>query len=393
MADNHYDVIVVGLGIMGASALYQSAKRGAKVLGIDRYTPPHANGSSHGDTRITRQAIGEGEQYVPFVRRTNEIWRELEALTDQQLYITSGGLIIAPETGSAEWHYDGDFVTSTANVAIAHNIEHSILSAEETMKRHPLLKMRPNDRAYYEPDAGVIRPELCIETQIEQAKKHGAIVHTEESFTSYEADEDKVTLTTDKGTYTTDKVILSMGAWMPKLLPPEYQLNLQVYRQVIYWFEAEDIEQFTEENFPFLIWIGDNDEDFFSAFPTPRDGIQGVKVLTEQYAETTTPDAIDRTIKPEEIAHLVDMTQSHLHGVTDKLVHADVCMYTHTPDDHFVIDFHPESERVILASPCSGHGFKHSAAIGESLAELALQGKTTLDISGFSLSRFTTEEK
>jgi sarcosine oxidase len=141
-------------------------------------------------------------------------------------------------------------------------------------------------------------------------------------------------------------------------------------------------------NFPFLIWIGDKMEDFFSAFPTLRDGIQGVKVLTEQYHTTTHPTQIDRTVKPEEIDHIYHtLTKTHLKGIKDTLVHADVCMYTVTPDEHFVIDFHPESERVIIASPCSGHGFKHSAAIGETLAELTLDGHSTFDISAFKLSR------
>lgn len=393
MGNNHYDVIVIGLGGMGAGALYQAAKRGANVLGIDRFTPPHTNGSSHGETRITRQAVGEGEMYVPFVMRSNEIWRELESLTGEKLYITSGGLIIAPADGGAEWHHDGDFVTTTANIAKNHNIEHSVLNAEDTMQQHPLLKMRSKDHAYYEPEAGVVRPELCIQTQLDQAQKHGATLHTNEQVTGYEAHVDHVTVTTEAGTYTADSIILSAGAWMPDFMPSDYKPNLSVYRQVIYWFETEGIEQFTEENFPFLLWIGDKKADFFSAFPTPRDGIQGLKVLTEEYIETTTADHVDRDIKPEEVAQMVKMTQDHLHGVTDKLMHADVCMYTHTTDDDFIIDFHPDSKRVVIASPCSGHGFKHSAAIGEALAEMALQGKSTLDINHFSLSRFTTKEQ
>ncbi len=392
MPTNHYDVIVVGLGAMGSAALYQAAKRGANVLGIDRYSPPHTYGSSHGDTRITRQAIGEGEMYVPFVKRTNAIWQELEDLTNQELYLKTGGLIIAPETGGAEWHVSGDFVEHTAKIADKHQIEHEVLSSDETMKRHPLLKMRSQDRAYYEPDAGVLRPEVCIQVQIEQAKHHGATVHTYEAVTSYKTTADRVQVITDKATYEADKIVLSAGAWMLDLIMPEYRSGLEVYRQVIYWFEADDINVFTESNFPFLIWIGDTDQDFFSAFPTPRDGIQGVKVLTEHYAETTTPDTLDRIVKPEEIAHLYQMTTDRLHGVTDNLVHADVCMYTMTPDEHFLIDFHPDSDRIVMASPCSGHGFKHSAAVGETLAELALNGQSTLDISQFSLSRLGTKE-
>lgn len=392
MTDNHYDVIVVGLGIMGAGTLYQAAKRGAHVLGIDRFSPPHTYGSSHGDTRITRQAIGEGEMYMPFIRRSNEIWRELEKITNRKLYLETGGLIIAPEGGGAQFHAHGDFVARSAKIATAHGIEYEVLAAQETMQRHPLLKLRPQDIAYYEPGAGVLRSELCLQTQLEQAVHHGATVHTNEIVTNYEATAQGVRVTTNKGTYEADKIVLAVGAWMPDLIAPEHRPGLDVYRQVIYWFEADDITAFTEQNFPFLIWVGDTMADYFSAFPTVRDGIQGVKVLTEQYAQTTTVHTLDRTVKSEEIAHLYHMTQTRLHGVREKLVHADVCMYTVTPDEHFILDFHPDSERVVIASPCSGHGFKHAAAVGETLAELALNGTSTLDISQFSLARLKTLE-
>lgn len=392
MTDNHYDVVVVGLGIMGAGALYQAAKRGAKALGLDQFAPPHTYGSSHGDTRITRQAIGEGEMYMPFIRRSNEIWRELETITNRQLYLATGGLIIAPEGGGAEFHARSDFVARTANIATAYGINHAVLTDQETMQRYPLLKLRPQDIAYYEPGAGVLRPELCIQTQLEQAVHSGAAVHTNETVTSYEATAHGVQITTNKGRYDADRIVLAMGAWLPDLLAAEHRPGVDIYRQVIYWFEAEDITAFTEHNFPFVIWIGDTAADFFSAFPAMRDGLQGVKVLTEQYAQTTTAQSIDRTVKAEEIAHLYHMTQTRLHGVRDKLVHADVCLYTVTPDEHFILDFHPESERVVIASPCSGHGFKHAAAIGETLAELALNGKSTLDISQFSLARLKTLE-
>jgi sarcosine oxidase len=392
MTNNHYDVVVIGLGIMGAGALYQAAKRGAQVLGIDRFSPPHPYGSSHGDTRITRQAIGEGEVYMPFIRRSNEIWRELETITNRKLYLETGGLIIAPEGGGAQFHAYGNFVVRTAQIATTHGLDHEILNAEETMQRYPLLKLRSQDMAYYEPGAGVLRPELCIQTQLEQAVHYGATVHTHEIVTSYETTARSVRVRTNKATYEADRIVLATGAWLLDLLAPEYRPGVAVYRQVIYWFEADDLTAFTEQNFPFLIWIGDTMADYFSAFPTIRDGIPGVKVLTEQYARTTTPHTLDRTVKPEEIAHLYHMTTTRLHGVREELVQAEVCMYTVTPNEHFIIDFHPGSERVVIASPCSGHGFKHAAAVGETLAELALNGRSTLDISKFSLARLKTLE-
>ncbi|MEO1442344.1 MAG: N-methyl-L-tryptophan oxidase [Chloroflexota bacterium] len=393
MTDNDYDLIVVGLGAMGSAALYQAAKRGANVLGIDRHAPPHNFGSSHGDTRITREAIGEGEPYMPFIRRTNEIWCELEAATGNKLYYTTGGLTIAPRDGGAQFHNAGDFVERTAEIATKYGINHEVISAEETMHRHSLLKLRPEERAYYEPGAGVLHCELCVQSQIEEAQRYGAAIRTNETVISYSATGDRVRLETDRGSYCADKLVLAAGAWMLDLLPPEVRPRVRVYRQVIYWFEAEDIEPFTEENFPFLIWIGERKDQYFSAFPTLRNGIQGLKVLTESYIEAIHPNDIDRTVHQHEIDHIYrEITQPRLHGVTDTLMHADVCMYTVTPDNHFIIDFHPESDRVVLASPCSGHGFKHSAAIGEALAEMALNGAATLDTSTFALSRLLTKE-
>ena len=387
MTDEQYDVIVVGLGIMGAGALYQAAKRGARVLGIDRFAPPHTYGSSHGDTRITRQAIGEGEMYMPFIRRSNDIWRELETITGRKLYVETGGLVIAPQEGEAQFHARGNFVTRTADIAATYSIDHEVLTAAETMRRHPLLKLCPQDTIYYEPEAGILRPELCVQTQLEQAFMHGAIIHTNEIVMSYEATADFVRVTANKGEYQAERIVLAAGSWLLDLLAPEHRSGLEVYRQVIYWFEVDDLAAFTEENFPFLIWIGDTMADYFSAFPVMRDGIQGVKVLTEQYSQTTTAHAVDRAVKPEEISHLLGLTQARLNGVREKLIDAGVCLYTLTPDEHFVLDFHPESARVVVASPCSGHGFKHAAAVGETLAELALNGRSILDISHFSLAR------
>ena len=196
-----YDVIVVGLGAMGAAALYQASKRGAKALGIDRFHPPHTLGSSHGDTRITREAIGEGEFYVPLVRRSDQIWRELESLSGRRLFEQSGGLIIAPPSASATFHGEGDFVEASARVAKRHGIAHEVIDAEEIRRRHPLLKPRSIDRAYYEPGAGVLRPERCIQTQLDLARQAGAAIQMGEKVLSYEATDNGVTLTSERGRY------------------------------------------------------------------------------------------------------------------------------------------------------------------------------------------------
>ena len=190
MTAQHYDLIVVGLGAMGSAALYQASKRGVSALGIDRYTPPHTMGSSHGDTRITRNAIGEGEMYMPFVKRSNKIWRELEAATGKTLLHQSGGLIIGGEKAAA-FHYQGDFVEASARIADKFGIAYELLSADELRQRFPLLTPRDSDRAYFEPSAGVLRPEHCIETQLELARQNGATIHTGEKVTGYEDKREK----------------------------------------------------------------------------------------------------------------------------------------------------------------------------------------------------------
>ena len=244
-----YDVIVVGLGAMGAAALYQASRRGASALGIDRYEPPHTLGSSHGDTRITRSAIGEGEFYVPLVQRSDEIWRELESVSEQTLFHRCGGLIIAPPSSNATFHGEGDFVEASAQVAGWHGIAHEVFDAAEISRQHPLLKPRNIDRAYYEPGAGVLRPERCIAAQLDLARQAGATVHTGEKVTAYQAGADDVTVTSERGSYRADKLILSAGAWMADLMPEAYGPGMRVCRQVIYWFEAEDIRAFRPEVF------------------------------------------------------------------------------------------------------------------------------------------------
>ena len=194
MMAEHYDVIVVGLGAMGSAALYQASVRGAKALGIDRFEPPHTLGSSHGDTRITRSAIGEGDVYVPLVQRSDEIWRELESSGGTTLFHRSGGLIIAPPSSSATFHGEGDFVEASARVAARHGIKHEVIHAEEIKRRHPLLKPRAIDRAYFEPGAGVLRPERCISAQLDQARHAGATMRTGEKVTRYQMDSDGVTV-------------------------------------------------------------------------------------------------------------------------------------------------------------------------------------------------------
>jgi sarcosine oxidase len=387
---NDFDVIVVGLGAMGSATLYQLARLGVRALGIDQFVPPHEWGSTHGETRITRLAVGEGAAYVPLARRSHEIWRELAAASGEQLLQLTGGYIICPRQGGAQFHGAGDFVQRSAQLAVEHGIAHELRDAAAVRAHMPLLKMGDDEHSFFEPTGGVVSPERAVTVQLRLAQQLGAMVQTGEKVVALRPSGDGVVVQTAQGSYTAGKVVLTAGPWVGDFWRREGEKRpFSVYRQVFYWFEAEDLEQFRPERFPWVIWIGDTLADFYSAFPAPLGTRAAVKMVTEEYLAETHPDEVARTVRPEEIAYMHDyFIQRRLAGLTANCVGAKVCLYTVTPDEGFVVDWHPESERVLLASPCSGHGFKHSAALGEAMAQLVTQGESGVDLRPFSLSRF-----
>jgi sarcosine oxidase len=380
------DVIVVGLGAMGSAALYQLAKRGISVTGIDRFTPPHERGSSHGESRITRQAIGEGEEYVPFALRSHEIWRELEADTGRSLFSPIGGLIIGRRTDSGI-HGQADFIGRTIAAAARFGIEHEVLTPDEVTARFSQFRLVGDETCYYEPGAGFLRPEACVATQIDRARALGASVRTGETVTRVTADATSVTVVTNSATYSAARVIVTAGAWVPQLLGGAYAKLLRVYPQTLYWFAPDDAAAFAPGRFPIFIWRhGAGLDDHFYGFPVVG---EGVKLATEQFTQTIDPDD-DRQAPTSTDAQRMHESQvrGRLLGVTAACTRAVTCLYTVTPGFGFLIDRHPDWERVLVASPCSGHGFKHSAAIGEALAECAIDGTSRIDLSPFSLGRF-----
>lgn len=385
-----FDTIVCGLGAMGSAALYQLAQRGNKVLGLDRFSPPHDNGSSHGESRIIRQAIGEGEEYVPLVLRSYELWREIENETGKKLLTTTGGLTLESQKSEAIMHGRRDFLDQAIRCAKKFNIRHEIFETADIRKRYPQFAVT-DERAYFEYDTGFLRPELCIEAQLDLARKHGAVVQTDETVVSVGNSGDSgVMINTSRGAYSAEKVIVTAGPWIGRFLPPAYARLFPVSRQVMYWFDiGEDCrEAFAPPGFPIFIWIFAEGGEFgFYGFPT-LDG-KSIKVATEQFTAMTNPDHAQRAVSMEERQAMhKDYVQDRLPGISDRCASAASCLYTVTPDSNFVIDVHPDNDRIIIASPCSGHGFKHSAAIGEALAEQVIDGKSKIDVSSFSLKRF-----
>ena len=387
----HFDCIVVGLGAMGSATAYQLAKRGVTVLGIDRFSPPHIYGSTHGETRITRQAIGEGEEYVPLVLRSNEIWRELERETGQTLLTQNGGLILASAGGESHLHGKPDFFGRTVSAAEKFGIKHEILEASEITKRFSPFHLQGDERGYYEPGAGFLNPEACVTAQLSLAEHHGATLHTGETVTAILPDLDKAgaTVTTNRESYHAERLILTAGSWLPQLLEAPSlqipQIQFPVYRQVLYWFEVNgDIEAFLPEKFPVFIWSHGGSSEGIYGFPALNGKAGGVKVATEQFIETVTPETVSREVTPSEIQRMYrENIADFLPSLSENCVSAVTCLYTVAPDSRFVLASHPAHPQIFVASPCSGHGFKHSAAIGEAIADWATQTPSSLDLSSF----------
>lgn len=387
----NFDVIVIGLGAMGSAALYQLSKSGTKVLGIDRFSPPHPFGSTHGETRVTRQAIGEGAEYVPLALRSYEIFREIESQTGNDLLTVTGGLIISSPNGKENLHGNSGFIEETISTAQKFGIKHRALSANQISSEFPQFNLDGDELGYFEDEMAFLRPENCVSAQLGLAEKFGAKIRRNETLLEIKDFSDYVEIITDKGVYKTAKLIISVGAWIKDFVKKPQQNLFQVYRQVFYWFDIKDsYENFRLGNFPIFIWdLGRWENDFFYGFPAIDGQFGGFKMATETYHSTTDPNSINREVSTAEIDEMYEnYIKNRIVGISKKVVKTTTCLYTVAPKARFVIDNLPDNEKIILASPCSGHGFKHSAAIGEVLSELAISGKSTIDISAFSLDKF-----
>lgn len=383
------DVAVVGLGAIGSAVLYQLARRGVRVVGFDRYPVPHAFGSSHGETRITRQAVGEGAAYVPLVQNSHRIWREIEHETGEKLLRTTGNLIVSSGTSGALHHGKPDFVRRSADIARSSGIPHEVLEGCVVRARFPhLVGVRDEDIGYFEPGAGYLHPEKCIASQLSLAKRHGAAIAPPTEILAITQERNSVVCHAAGLTIRADRVVVASGAWTGPLVGGEFADRLQVYRQVLHWFGlTEDAD--IDDGAPTFIWMhGDSEEDYFYGFP-PLPGENQIKVATEQYGRFTSADHVARAVEPREREA---MYQTHLAGriagIQANASKSVACLYTVTPDRGFIIDRHPELDRVLVVSACSGHGFKHSAGIGEAVAQTIVDGRSDVDLSPFRLSRF-----
>lgn len=380
---NHYDVIVIGLGGMGSAAACQLAQRGQRVLGLEQFSPPHDQGSSHGRTRVIRQAYFEHPAYVPLLLRAYELWRDLERKSGSELLLLPGGLMLGAP--------DSEVVSGSIRSAREHNLPHEILDANEIRRRYPMFQISDDTIALFEEAAGLVYCERAVKAHLQVAERVGAELHFFESVIQWEVNTDgSVTVKTAEGIYTAGQLVIAPGAWAPHLLK-SLGIPLVVERQVLFWFQPPaGTAAFAPDRFPIYIWQPRHGPPPYG-FPSVDGPIGGVKISYhgKPSREICTPDSVDRSIRPDDIAEMRAAIREFLPSLDGELVHATTCMYTLTPDQHFVIGAHPEYPQVKIAAGFSGHGFKFCSVIGEVLADLVIEGKSRLDIGLFDPRRFS----
>lgn len=368
---------------MGAASAYQAARRGLKVLGIDQFQPPHKRGSSHGETRITREAIGEGSQFVGLAKRSQQLWRTIEALSGETLFQACGALILGSENQAGPLHGQNNFLEATITQARQFNIEHQIMNAETVARQHPQFAVRGDETGYYEPGAGYLRPESAISAQLALAQAAGAQLLLGEK-ACWRPDHSAHCVVAGGRRYYADKVVLAAGPWLPDIVPALRQ-QLAVRRQVLFWFALDGTVSYERYQTPVFIWNwGCGENEVFYGFPTLGTDAD-IKVASEQTIEDTHADTVNRQVSEREGQHFFDRhLATRLRGVTPCLTKAATCLYTCTPSANFIVDWHPEHRNALVISACSGHGFKHSAAIGEAVAEMIESDATPTSLLPFS---------
>jgi sarcosine oxidase len=397
-----YDAIVLGLGAFGSAALYHLARGGATALGIDRFDPPHPMGSTHGLSRVTRTAIGEGVEYTPLALRSHQLWRQIEQehgrLMGQPLsLLTECGCLSIIGSGGAALHGVEDFLVNIEKAATRHKIAHTIFAdGDAIMRAFPQFRVKPDDRGFLDHVGGYVLPEESVRAQLALALDRGAEVLPNTQIVDMDSSGDSVTVKAADGrTYTAGQALISAGAWISHFLPASLRPTFRVTRQGLYWFEIRSRpELFTVANCPTFIWdcVNQSTADrpkssVIYGFPLTGQPGEGVKVTQEEDNGTIDPDMDDRRPDAADAAktynnYLADL----MPDLGPRALRSAVCLYTKVDFGRFVIDRHPAHSRVMFASPCSGHGFKHSAAVGEALADTLMGQAPKVDLAPFTLA-------
>ena len=371
-----FDVAVIGLGAMGSAALFNLARQGQRVIGIEQFEPGHDKGSSHGESRIIRLSYFEHPSYVPLARRAMEKWRELEQLCRHNILTVTGVL----EAG-----YPGcPIVEGSLEASRLHGLDHEVLDAAEINRRFPAFKVPPHWTGLYQPEGGFLRPELAIQQFVGLAERHGAEVRTGTRVLAIEPLGSGVRVRTEAGEIEAGSVIVAAGAWIGDFAP-ELKPHLKLTRQVLGWFEPLQPAYYSPDRCP--VFILESEDDACYGFPDFAG--TGVKTASHRKgAYLPSADDLSQDGGAADEAQIRRMLALAMPEANGPLRAMRTCMYTRTPDEDFVIDRSSADPRIILASPCSGHGFKFASVIGEVLADLALGKTPANDISRFKLERF-----
>jgi sarcosine oxidase len=374
-----HDAIVAGLGGMGSAAAYHLAGRGERVLGLERFTLAHDKGSSHGQSRIIRQAYFEDPAYVPLLLRAYELWERLEEETGEDLMTLTGGLMIGtPES---------DTFKGSKATADEYGLPYEVLDATELKRRYPMFEPTDGTVALFEEKAGFVRPEAAVKAHLGRASALGADLRFGEEILSWEPTDFGVRVEAASGVYEAQRLVVTAGAWAPKLLA-SMGLPLEVTRQILFWFEPRGGgEPFLPDRFPIFIWEPEDGNAFYS-IPAHDGPGGGVKVAFFRADGTPAdPETIDREIHDDELEFIRSYLARFVPDLNGEYLYAKTCMYTNTPDEHFVISTHPEHPQVAIAAGFSGHGFKFCGVVGEVLADLVTRGETSHPIDLFSPTR------
>ena len=369
-----YDAVVVGVGGMGSAALYHLARRKQRVLGLERFDVPHDLGSSHGITRIIRLAYFQYPSYVPLVRRAYELWRELETEAGEQLLHVTGSI----DGG-------GRIYAGALRSCLDHDLPHELMDGRELGRRFPAYRVPAELEVLLQPDGGFLLPERSIVAHVEGALARGAVVRARERVLGWEVRENGVRVRTDRATVETERLVLTAGAWSQEVARLAPGLVV-AERQVLAWLQPHRPELFAPERFPvFNLFL---DESHFYGFPVY--GIPGFKLgRSHHLGERVEPDALPRDARPEDEAALRPFAERYFPEGAGPTMALKTCLYELSPDEHFILDHHPESDAVVVAAGFSGHGFKFCSVVGEILADLVLDGETRYEIDFLRLDRFT----
>jgi sarcosine oxidase len=370
-----FDVIVIGVGGMGSSAVYQLAGRGARVLGLEQFDIAHDRGSSHGVNRIIRLGYAEDPRYVPLLRRAYELWRELEHESGESLLFITGGLDVGHE-GSA-------FIEGSLRSCRLHDLPHELLDAATVHARYPGCQFPSDLVSVYQPASGFVMAERTVTLHAELARRRGAEIHTQEAVVGWSRNGDGVVVETDRGRYRARRLVITAGAWTSRLVPALAGRAVPE-RQVLIWTEPRRPELFTLGVFP--IFYMEPEAGRFYGFPIH--GVPGFKIGKYNHLkQKVQPDTVDRECHPEDEAILREGIRRYFPEADGPTLAMKTCMFTNTADEHFVIDYLPDHPEVAIAGGFSGHGYKFCSIVGEVMADLALDGGTRWNLELFKLNR------